>query len=96
MQGSASPNAAVLIARGPNPDGGKKFIDYLLRPETEAALALGEAAQMPLRSDVKLPEGFPFKSVTDLKAMSVDYGSLADKLEALTDSFLKQWVDKNM
>ena len=90
------PNAAVLIARGPNPDGGKKFIDYLLRPETEAALARGEAAQMPLRSDVKLPEGFPFKSVADLKAMSVDYGSLADKLEALTDSFLKQWVDKNM
>ena len=90
------PNAAVLIARGPNPDSGKKFIDYLLRAETEAALARGEAAQMPLRSDVTLPRGFPFKRVADLKAMSVDYGSLADKLEALSHSFLKDWVDKNM
>ena len=90
------PNATVLIARGPNPDGGKKFIDYLLRAETEAALARGAAAQMPLRSDIKLPKGFPFKRVADLKTMPVDYGSLADKLEALSNSFLKEWVDKNM
>jgi len=90
------PNAAVLIARGPNPDGGRKFIDFLLRADTEAALARGEAAQIPLRSDVKLPSGFPFKQVADIKAMSVDYGSLADRQEELSGSFLKQWVDKNM
>ena len=53
------PNAAVLIARGPHAEQGKKFIDYLLRPETEAALARSEAAQMPLRSNVDLPADFP-------------------------------------
>ncbi len=90
------PNAAVLIAGGPNPDGAKQFIDYLLRAETEAALARSEAAQMPLRGDVTLPEGFPFKRVADLKAMSVDYGSLADELEALSGGYLKEWVDKNL
>jgi len=89
------PNAAVLIARGPNPENGKKFIDYLLRAETEAALARGEAAQMPLRGNVTLPEGFPFKKVTDLKAMKVQYGALADKQEAITKSFLREWVDEN-
>ena len=86
----------MLIAGGPNPDGGRKFIDYLLRAETETALARGEAAQMPLRSDVALPKDFPFKQVGDLKAMSVDYGSLADRQEELSGGFLKQWVDKNM
>jgi len=89
------PNAAVLIAGGPNSENGKKFIDYLLRAETEAALARSEAAQMPLRSDVELPDGFPFKSVAQLNAMSVDYGALADKLEEISGGFLKQWVDKN-
>ena len=89
------PNAAVLVAGGPNGENGKRFIDYLLRPETEAALARSEAAQMPLRSEVELPDGFPLKSVAELKAMSVDYATLADKLEEISGGFLKQWVDEN-
>jgi iron(III) transport system substrate-binding protein len=89
------PNAVVLIAGGPNGENGRKFVDYLLRAETEVALATSEAAQMPLRSDVELPRGFPFKSVAQLKAMSVDYGTLADKLEEISGGFLKQWVDQH-
>ncbi len=89
------PNAAVLISGGPNGKNGEKFVDYLLRAETEAALARSEAAQMPLRSGVELPDGFSFKSVAQLKTMSVDYGTLADKLEEISGGFLKQWVDEN-
>ncbi len=89
------PNAAVLIAGGPNAENGKRFIDYLLGAATEAALARSEAAQMPLRADVELPDGFPFQSVARLKAMSVDYGALADTLEEISGGFLKQWVDEN-
>jgi len=89
------PNVAVLIAGGPNLEEGRRFIDYLLRSETEAALARSEAAQMPLRSDVELPDDFPLKPITQLKAMSVDYGKLAEKLEKLSGGFLKQWVDQN-
>lgn len=89
------PNAAVLIANSPNSENGKKFIDYLLGTETEAVLARSEAAQMPLRSDVELPDNFPFKSVTQIKAMSINYGALAEKLEVLTKEFLKEWVDRN-
>jgi iron(III) transport system substrate-binding protein len=89
------PNAAVLVAGGPNSKNGKKFIDYLLRAETESALARSEAAQMPLRPDVELPDGFPFKLVAQLKPMSVDYSTLADKLEEISGGFLKQWVDEN-
>jgi iron(III) transport system substrate-binding protein len=89
------PNAVALVAGGPNNENGKKFIDYLLRAETEAALARSEAAQMPLRSNVVLPDGFPFKSVAQLKAMSVDYATLADTLEKISGTFLKQWVDEH-
>lgn len=89
------PNAVVLIAGGPNPAAGKRVIDYLLRPETEAALARGEAAQMPLRGDVALPEGFRFQSVSRLRTMDVDYGKLAETLDALSHGFLKDWVDQN-
>lgn len=89
------PNAAVLINGGPNLENGKKFIDFLLRPDTEAALAASEAAQMPLRCDVELPPAFPFQPVTQFKAMSADYLTLASRLEELSAGFLKEWVDQH-
>ena len=84
------PNAAVLIAGAPNPAGGKQFIDFLLRAETETALASSAAAQMPLRAGVAVPDHVrPAASIT---AMQVDYAALADELERLSDGFLKDWV----
>ena len=48
------PDAPVLIKNGPNPENGKKFIDFILRPATE--LELGKlASQIPLREDLKPP-----------------------------------------
>jgi iron(III) transport system substrate-binding protein len=87
------PNAAVLIAKGPNSANGKRFIDYLLRPETETALAEGGAAQMPLRPDVPVPKGVA--RIKDLKPMSVKYDELADLLERLSKGYLKEWVNRN-
>ena len=86
------PNCAVLVARGPNPEAGRAFIDYLLRPETEEALARSEAAQMPLRKGVAVPEGVtPLES---LRPMVVDYGKLAELLEKLTAGYLKEWAEQ--
>jgi iron(III) transport system substrate-binding protein len=86
------PNCAVLIANGPNPAGGRTFVDYLLRPETEAALAASPAAQMPLRSGVSVPpEVVP---IGDLKPMPVVYSDLAARLPDLTKGYLKAWVDR--
>ncbi|MCZ6674655.1 MAG: iron ABC transporter substrate-binding protein, partial [Verrucomicrobia bacterium] len=87
------PNAAVLIAGGPNQDNGRKFIDYLLTSEVEQALAESEAAQMPLRPDVPVPQNF--KRVDEIMAMDVDYAKLGEILEDLAPGFLKQWVDQN-
>ena len=85
------PNAAVLIARGPNPENGRKFIDYLLSAEVEKALA-ESAAQMPLRSGV--PVSSNVKRVNEIKTMSVDYAKLGARLDELSRGFLKTWVDK--
>ena len=54
------PHCAVLIKGGPNPEAGRQFIDFLLRPETAEALAQSEAAQMPLRLGVQRSRRIPF------------------------------------
>jgi iron(III) transport system substrate-binding protein len=87
------PNCAVLIAGGPHPEAGRRFIDYLLRPETEQALAESEAAQMPLRPGVPVPKGVT--SIEHLKPMTVDYTTLAGRLETLSKGYLKEWVDQH-
>jgi len=87
------PNCAVLIANGPNPEAGKRFIDYLLKPETEKALAEGDAAQMPVRPGVAVPAHVV--PIEKLKPMRVDYVKLGDRLEELSKGFLKDWVDRN-
>lgn len=88
------PNCAVLIQNGPHPEAGHRFIDYLVRPETEAALARSEAAQMPLRPGVSIREGLT--PAENIRAMEVDYLELARLLQRLSEGFLKEWVDRNL
>lgn len=88
------PNAAVLVRDGPNPEAGRMFIDYLLKGETEQALAEGVAAQMPVRPGVSVPEGV--RTLAEITPMKVDYVLLAGRLEELSAGFLKEWVDANL
>ena len=85
------PNAAVLIARAPHEAAGKRFIEFLMTPAVEQALAESEAAQMPLRPGVPTPP--TVRRIEDLKTMRVDYTRLADRLETLSRGFLKEWAD---
>lgn len=87
------PNAAVLIAGAPNAAGGKQFIDYLLRPETEQALAESRAGQMPLRTGVQTPDHV--RSAASITPMAVDYSVLAAELEQLGEGFLLEWVSRH-
>lgn len=87
------PNCVVLVAGGPNPDGGKQFIDYLLLPKTEQALAESEAAQMPVRPGVPVPAAMT--RLDQLKPMRVDYAALGNLLEQLAAGYLKDWVDRS-
>ena len=88
------PNSALLIQNAPHPNTGRRFIDYLLGPKTEEALARSEAAQMPLRAGVPLPDGVA--SIGQIRSMNVDYLELARLLRQLSEGFLKEWVDRNL
>jgi len=67
------PNSAALLKGAPHPAQARRFLDWLLRPETEALLASGPSRQMPVRGAGDLSK---------LRAMKVDWGKLSDS-EAL-------------
>ena len=85
------PNTVALVAGGPHPDNGRRFVDYLLRPETERTLAFASSAQTPLRAAVEVPPDKP--RLSDIRALDVDYATIADKLDEvctfLNDLFLR-------
>ena len=88
------PNCLVLVNGGPNPENGKRFIDFILSAEIEQALAEGDAAQMPVRAGVPVP---PHVVTLDrIRPMPLDYGALAADVERVTTEFLKDWVDRNL
>jgi len=87
------PNAVMLVKGGPHPDQGRRFIDFMLSPATETALAASDAAQLPLRPGIKVPPGMVV--VTSFHAMKLDYARLATKLDDISHGFLKAWVDSS-
>jgi iron(III) transport system substrate-binding protein len=82
------PTAVVLMANRPHPEAGKRLVDYLLAPETERRMAAA-GAHMPLRAGVATPAGV--RRVSDIQAMEVDYGRVAEEMEAI-QPWLRQWA----
>lgn len=68
------PNSAALIKGAPHVAQARRFLDFLLRPATEAALARGKSRQMPVRSDVETPADVP--RVASLRSLSIDWSSV--------------------
>ena len=71
------PNTLALIKGGPNPEGGRKLIDFLLSEETEKRLAEGGSHQFPLHAGVaaKLPAAL--QPALKARRMKVDYTKAA-------------------
>jgi iron(III) transport system substrate-binding protein len=86
------PNAVVLIRNAPHAELGRKFIDFLLSPEVEQALAESDAAQMPVRKGVKTPPHV--LALSSLKPMRVNYSRLGGILELQSRGFLKEWASR--
>ena len=82
------PNTVSLIANSPNPDNGKKLIEYLLEKQTESKLA-HLCAQIPLREGVRTPKYLP--AIKDIRPMSIDYSRTAIKMEEI-QPFIKNWI----
>ena len=83
------PNAVTLIRGGPNPDHGKKLMDYLVSKESERKLAFADCAQIPLHSGIQTPP--EIKPIEQIRSMKVNYSELAAKLQAI-QPILKAWV----
>lgn len=83
------PNALALIRGGPNPENGRKLIEYLVSKETERKLAVADCAQIPLNPGVLPPA--ELKPINEIKTMKVNYAGLAAKLQTI-QPVLKEWV----
>jgi len=81
------PNTVALIHRGPNPDNGKRLIDFILSEEVESRLAIAKGGQIPVRASVAKPDNVP--SVEDLTLMEVDFEVVANHLER-SSTFLRE------
>jgi iron(III) transport system substrate-binding protein len=76
------PNMVSLVAQAPHQDDAKRLIDYLLSAEVERQLAESDAVQIPLHAGVPGPANLP--SIDAFKAMTLDYGKAATRVEQVT------------
>jgi iron(III) transport system substrate-binding protein len=82
------PSAVLLLRQGPNPETGKRLIDYLLSGPPETMLARS-GGFMPLALNLPSRENIP--QIGQIKGMRVDYVEVAAAMERL-QPFLKKWV----
>jgi iron(III) transport system substrate-binding protein len=70
------PNTIAVLKNAPHPVAAGKLADYLVRPETEDRLAMGNSSQMPLSRESKFPPRvLPEQPV---RWMRVDFEKAAD------------------
>jgi iron(III) transport system substrate-binding protein len=71
------PNTLALIKGGPNPEGGRKLIDFLLSAETEQKLAEGSSHQFPLHENVEAKLPAALEPGRKARRMKVDFAKAA-------------------
>ena len=85
------PNTVALVRGGPNPEAGKRLVEFIASREVEEKLAKSTAAQMPLRADVP-PYGERFDR-TRIKTMKVNWSRVMGEIDTsarfVKDVFLK-------
>ncbi len=87
------PNTVMMMKGAPHVSEAQALIDWILRPETEAELAKGRSAQIPLHPGVPRPEHV--KGFEDLKVMVVDWESVSQVLEGAPDDLGKIFIGSN-
>lgn len=72
------PNTVAIMRDAPNRENAERFVDWLLRPETEALLARSDSANIPVRPGVDRP---PYVvDVEGLRLMPVDWNVVGERL----------------
>lgn len=84
------PGAVVLIRDGPNPEGGRRLVEFLASREVERILAFAPCAQVPLRTGIETPEDVRLPA--DFRAMPVSFDRLAEVMEKI-HPYLQDWAE---
>lgn len=77
------PNTVALIANSPNPELGKKLIEFLISEEVEKLLAEGDSKQIPVRP--YLQHLCPLIKDKKIKYYLIDYNKIADEISPTID-----------
>ena len=81
------PNTLAVLRNGPHPKEARQLVEFLLSAQTEAELAAGPSAQIPLRMDT---EGQArIESPRTIRAMEVDFTEAAAAWDGAVD-FLRK------
>ncbi|MFV1959430.1 MAG: extracellular solute-binding protein [Planctomycetota bacterium] len=81
------PNTVALVKGGPHPKNGVRFLEWLIRPETEALLARGPSAQIPLRPELEraqLPAHVKRPGV-EFRAAQIDWAQVGENRDRWRD-----------
>ena len=81
------PNTLALVKGSPHGERARRLVDYLLSPEVETRLALGQSSQFPLGSRVEARPGVA--PARPLRRMEVDFSAAAAKWETAA-AFLQE------
>jgi iron(III) transport system substrate-binding protein len=81
------PNSVMLIKNGPNPENGRKLVDYLLSKRVEETLSHSKAMQIPLKPGVEHPENIP--DVGELKNIPINPEEVYNKLN-VSQNFVQE------
>ncbi|MEZ5965087.1 MAG: extracellular solute-binding protein [Planctomycetota bacterium] len=85
------PNSVGIVKGCPHPDNARKLVDWILSEQTEALLAAGKSAQIPLRGGVTPPTEPSIKHVGAFRAMAWDPAKTAQMLEATSAEMGKRF-----
>jgi iron(III) transport system substrate-binding protein len=80
------PNTISLVRGGPNPENGKKFIDYMLDRKMEASLANSVSSQIPLRIGIQTKPGV--MTAEGLRLMDVDFVQVVSRMNQSNEFLL--------
>ncbi|WP_089871170.1 thiamine ABC transporter substrate-binding protein [Halogranum rubrum] len=92
-QGYANPEGMARFADTENVETANRFMDFLLRPEVQAEIAVRNV-QFPATTTAELPEEFAKYAREPEEAVTFSYEELKGNLSEWTDAWARQFASK--
>ncbi|WP_396611133.1 thiamine ABC transporter substrate binding subunit [Haloferax sp. S1W] len=92
-QGFANPEGMAPFADASSPDLAAEFMDFMLRPEVQAEVAVRNVA-FPATTNAELPEEFAKYAHEPPEAVTFSYDRLQDNLSDWVDAWAREFASK--